>query len=408
MEIPFLIMSFITEFQVVFCSIVLILGFVGNSLVIITFCSKGAKLKAYKALMISLAIADLLGTFCIPLLTILTLKSVDISFLSNFGCQLISWLSTTSLTVSVFSLIAISVHRFMIVFWPLSKRLKPWTIGIIALVSWIMASFVGMIFFFRVKYFPKHNSCRILYKSDSEDIAHTVSMFLIQMVFPVIIMSIMYGIILYRLKAPLAREVSVHSDAIRQGRNRKNTKLFLTVVIVFYVLTLPYNIFYMWYSINRKTIPQENALTIQHIYHLLILILLSNSCVNPLIYARLHASFRRNSFRILCPCLVNQIPSACRWVSCVRDSASSTATPVSSLGAGSPCQSPEPILRSSDQDQSSTPVAENKIDDADFRPFPCDSNGSAMSRGNNNNSTATNSVSVSYLKGEQTVEFQKL
>ena len=378
-------MSFIVEFQVIFCAIVIILGFVGNLLVIITFSSKGARLKTYEVLMINLAVADLLGTLCIPLLTILTLKSVDLSFLGDFGCQFIHWLATTSLTVSAFSLVAISVHRFMIVIWPLRKQARPLEFGIIALLSWIIGSSVGMIYFFRVSYYRQHNMCRVAYKDDREDIAHTVGLFLIQMVFPIIIMSAMYGIILYRLKSPATRKLSVRSNEIRQKRNRKSTKLFLTVIIVFYVLTLPYNIFYMWYTMNWKTIRPEDAKDILHTYHILVLILLLNSCVNPLIYARLHESFRRNTVRILCPCLEKRFPKSFPWKSRLRRSTSATTT-ISSPGTPSPCHSPEPITRTPNQGQF------------------CDS---VMSHYNKGNCPTLNSVQVSYSKDDQTVKFHE-
>ena len=414
-------MSFIVELQIIFCLIVLVLGFFGNLLVIITFCSKGARLKVCEVLMISLAFADLLGTCCLPLLTILTLKS-DVSFLGDIGCQLIQWLGTTSITASAFLLVAISIDRLMIVFWPLRKRPRPWKVGIIAFVIWIMASFVGIIYFLRVKYWSQYNMCSVTYKDDREDIIHNVSLFLIQMAFPVIIMSALYGNILCRLKSPTVRRLSAHESflAIRQRRNRKSTKLFLTVVIVFYVLTLPYNIFFLWYTINHRTIPKENLQTIIHVYHILVLILLSNSCVNPLIYARLHKSFRRNTLRVLCPCLVKQFPklwggsfsrtlsTSFRWRSRGSSYRRSTSTGVmmSPAGTPSPCHSPDPLFPTFNEDPFSTPVTEHNGDSTGngFNRLRFDSTGSAVSLGNNGYSPGTVVARVSYLKDDETVD----
>ena len=389
-------MSFIVEFQVIFCSVILILGFVGNLLVIITFGSKGARLKTYEVLMINLATADLLGTFCFPLLTILTLKSVDISFLGNFGCQLVFWLSTTSLTVSVFSLVAISIDRFVIVIWPLRKPTRLWKVGIVSILSWTMASFVGVINFLRVKYFSEYKVCGIKYNDVNEEIAYTVSLFLIQMIFPVIIMSTMYGFILLRLKSTTTRQLSVRSNTIREKRNQKLTKLFMAIIIVFYVLTLPYNIFFMWYTIKGKIITTENP-KIQHVYQILALILLSNSCVNPLIYARLHESFRRNTVRILFPCLVKRLTT---WrLSLKRGKSTSTTT--TTPGSPSPYHSPKLILRSPSQAQSSIPVTEDKGDSKNLDPLPCGAIRSVMPREKNGYSPATSRVH--FLKDDQTV-----
>ena len=282
--------------------------------------------------MISLAVSDLLGTFSIPLLFILSVKSVDISDLGNLGCQFISWFGTTSLTVSSLSLVAISVDRLMIVIWPYRHRPRPWKVGIIVFFIWITASFLGLIYFFRAHYSPQWKTCRVKYKDNKEDIIHTISLFLVQMLLPFLIMSVMYGIILHRLRSHSVRRLSVHSGffAVRQERNRRSTKLFLTVVIVFFVLTLPFSIFYIWYTMNREKLSPENT-TIQHVYLVLTLLWLSNSCVNPLIYARLHKSFRQNTLVILCPCFVKRFPS-------LRDRSDSTISS-SSLRWSSGCHS---------------------------------------------------------------------
>ena len=381
-------MSFMEEFQFVFCLTVLVLGFFGNLLVIITFSSKGARMKTYEILVISLAIGDFLGTFCFPLVTILHLKS-DVSFLGDFGCQFINWLGTTSVTGSAFSLVAISIDRLMLVIRPHQNRPRPWKVSSMAFLIWIIASFPGIIYFFRIHYWPEHNMCRTTYKNEREDIAHTVSLFLIQMVFPIITMSVVYGAILYRLKSMAIRRLSTRSNSfeIRQKKNRKLTKLFLTLVIVFFVLTLPYNIFYIWYTLKGQTIQRNNSLTIKHVYHVLLLILLSNSCANPLIYAKLHKSFRRKILRIIFPCLMKPLPEQFdhsprkTWLrsSSNRKSSTSSATKMSSAGPSSPCRSHGPFLPFDSEDHFSATASVDNCESANMlEPLPCDLAGSSM------------------------------
>ena len=434
-------MSFLLEFQFIFCLVILFGGFFGNLLVIITFCSRGARLKVCEILMISLAIGDLLGTLSIPLLTILTLKT-DVSVLGHFGCQFINWLNVTSLTASAFSLVAICIDRFIIVIWPLRNRPRPWKVIIVAILIWIAASTLGIIYFLRVSYSFENKRCAISYIDDTEDLIHTVSLFLIQMMFPIIIMSALYGIILCRLKSSSVRKLSVHSSffKVRQKRNRKSTKLFLTVVIIFYVVTLPYNIFYLWYTMNWRRIPAKDTLTIQYIFHILLLILLSNSCVNPLIYARLHKSFRRNTLRVLCPCLLKRFPkflghsfnrtlsssSSSRWRS--RSSyrgSTSTTTTMSPSATPSPRHSPEPLFPPpAYKELYSIPDAENKGDSTyalhplgsavsveddgnpgnAFDPLRHDDTELVTSPDDNEYYAATNLAGVSYLTAEETAE----
>ena len=374
-------MAFIEEFQFIFCLIILILGFFGNLLVIIIFSRKGAKLKAHEVLVISLAIGDLLGTFCLPVLTILQLKA-DMSVLGDFGCQFIYWLSTTSLTGSAFSLVAISIDRLGLVIWPHQRRPRPWKISLIALLIWTMASSPGIIYFLRVYYSPQpYNRCSVDFKDNREDIAHTISLFLIQMIAPMAVMSVVYGIILYRLKMMVVRRLSTVSNsfAVRQKKNRKLTGLFLAVVTMFFVLTLPYNIFYLWYTMNWQTIQKDYKYhqKIGHVYHILLLIMLLNSCVNPLIYAKLHKSFRRITLRILCPCLKNQFLKPCNQFSrstwCKSRSVCKSITSITS-DTISGCHSRGSFLASANQDPFFTRDAQNKGDNEDvIHPLRMDS-----------------------------------
>ena len=427
-------MSVIEQFGFIFCLIVLIFGFFGNVLVIVTFSGKDTKLNTCEVFMISLAVSDLFGTFCIPLLTMLHYKSVEISFLGNFGCQFLYWLSTTSLTVSAFSLVTISIDRFMIVIWPYREQPKTWKVVLTTFLVWMAASFLGLIYFFRVRYSSESNMCRVIYKDNMEDTIHTLSMFIIQVVLPIIIMSVMYGIMLRRLWSQRIRKLSADRTflAIREKRNKKSTKLLLTVVIVFFVLTLPFHIFYMWYTFYYQTIRPENENAIKNIYHILVLILLSNSCVNPLIYARLHKSFRRNTLRFLCPCLVKRFPSLCdasfsitssgssRWLS-VHHRRFSTSSAASSCPRNRSNTLPSLYqttenLRSSCrrntvasvyQDRFSCQLQppENMSDDAtSLCPLGNNSTGQAMLHQSNEHYSGTKSVNVFYFKNEKTAD----
>ena len=44
------------------------------------------------------------------------------------GCKVISFLSITSLTVSAFTLVVISIDRYVIVKWPLHERHSVWKV----------------------------------------------------------------------------------------------------------------------------------------------------------------------------------------------------------------------------------------------------------------------------------------
>ena len=52
-----------------------------------------------------------------------------------------------------------------------------------------------------------------------------------------------------------------------------------------------------------KAIPHDNISKLFLIYTLLQMILMFNSCVNPVIYSNLHTSFRRSTLKLFCSCV---------------------------------------------------------------------------------------------------------
>ena len=300
------------DFKLAFCLMVLILGVTGNFVVIIIFGRRLKQLKVYEILLMNLAIADFIGTLCLPLQILLHLESVNLSVLGNSGCMIITWLAMTSLTVSAFTLVAIAVDRLMIVTRPLRAVVRGWKVAVTIASLWLSSSTLGIVSFLRVKYDWSVNNCRIKYANQNEDHAHTLLLFIFQVALPLCILTAIYSVILRKLKPgeKLVRNLSANYEQMMKVRNKKNKKavrLFLTIVIMFYILVLPFHIFYLYFTFHIHYKGRKFTKALQDMYHVLLLLYLSNSCVNPIIYSRLHKSCRNGFIRLICMCCQKQI-----------------------------------------------------------------------------------------------------
>nr|AWO67321.1 GPCR15 [Clytia hemisphaerica] len=299
-------------FVEVICILVFFLGIVGNSLVLIVFGYRWKKLKLFEIFMMNLAFADLIGTIVIPLKMLLELMELSFISIGHTGCKIISFLPMTTITVSSLTLLIISLDRYIIVRWPLRKPIEGWQIALTLFLTWTFAAGLSFIYLLGDRimlydnpkdHLPDIHFCRN-FMPLHENATHIVVAFFIQLVIPLLAMSVLYSLIAVELRRVATCHLFSQNErevGIRLKRNRKATFLFVTIVAAFYIFVLPSNIFFLMYIL--KAIPHDNMPKLFLIYTLLQMILMFNSCVNPVIYSNLHTSFRRSTLKLFCSCI---------------------------------------------------------------------------------------------------------
>ena len=137
------------------------------------------------------------------------------------------------------------------------------------------------------------------YMTPRENIAHTVVVFVAQLLIPIFAMSVLYTLIAYELRRVAKCQLFLHQNErdvqLRDKRNRKAIRLFVTLVMAFYMFVLPSNIFILTYVFGGV---QTVTRSIYLLFTFLQMVLMLNSCVNPIIYSNLHTSFRRSTLRL--------------------------------------------------------------------------------------------------------------
>lgn len=316
------------EFRIfveIICVLVFLLGLVGNSLVIFVFSTRWTKLKNCEMFMLSLAVADLVGTIIMPVKMFLDLIGHDFYMIGDVGCKIISSLSVTTITVSSLTLLVISIDRYIIVKWPLRKTPERWKTAMLVLATWLISFALSFIFFLdgRIRLWDNPEDdissfvCRN-FMSRKEEKTYIILMVVVQIVIPLTVMTILYVLITILLRQTAKSDLFRHQERemrARLRRNRKATILFVTLVTTYYVFVLPSNIFILLYTFGETgSLDYKQLLTTYTLMHM---VLMLNSCVNPIIYSNLHTSFRRSTLKLLCSCVFTKFKTY-QWGDNVR------------------------------------------------------------------------------------------
>ena len=286
---------FLLSFLQVYCSLVIITGVLGNICVLIVFIAKWNRLRTYELFFVSLAIADIIGTMVYPLYKILELRETRFQ---DAGCKTVFYLNHVSITVSSLTLTAVSIDRYIAVRW------IHWSLGIrkvlckvMLALSWLIGGGFCLVYLFGKAMESYRGNCRMNKTQVVEIVWTTYVSYSLQNFIPIVVMIFLYSLIIYELykTSESCKQYLTSAEFMkRRSKNRKTTKLLIVVVVVFFVCVTPKSLFYMFY-INRmfgmsSDIPSSKLVIIDATFTIL---KMSNSCANPIIYSRLHASFRK-------------------------------------------------------------------------------------------------------------------
>ncbi|KAM5136604.1 galanin receptor type 1 [Callospermophilus lateralis] len=272
-------------------SLIFALGVLGNSLVITVLArSKPGKPRSTTNLFIlNLSIADLAYLlFCIPFQA--TVYVLPTWVLGAFICKFIHYFFTVSMLVSIFTLAAMSVDRYVaIVHSRRSSSLRVSRnallgVGFIWTLSIAMASPVA----YHQGLFHGDDGnqtfCWEEWTNKSHKKAYVVCTFVFGYLLPLLLICFCYAKVLTHLHKKL-KNMSKKSETSK----KKTAQTVLVVVVVFGISWLPHHVIHLWAEFG--VFPLTPASFFFRITaHCLAY---SNSSVNPIIYAFLSENFRK-------------------------------------------------------------------------------------------------------------------
>ncbi|KAH3839364.1 cholecystokinin receptor type A-like [Dreissena polymorpha] len=328
-------------------ALIFIFAVAGNMLMIIILIQNKMMRTVTNVFLLNLAVSDLLlAIFCMPF-TIIPIMLRNFVF-GEVMCISIRYLQGVSVTVSCFTLVAISLERYFAICQPLHSRswqtLKHSYKTI--LVCWVAAFCVciPIAVFTKHKQTPSGNyTCREKWDNPTLHKAYTLFLDFVLLLAPTLIMSISYGRICYTLwsgmkmdkkvveeqngngaiyhkssictskdgfgrsitpsemveltnKRKRSTKISFNARGIRQSNSEKSRvskkrviKMLFAVVLEYFICWTPLFVVQTW-----MTMDQDHA--VQHISNLthttIFLLCYVSSCCNPITYCFINKNFR--------------------------------------------------------------------------------------------------------------------
>ncbi|NWI50940.1 ACKR4 protein, partial [Calyptomena viridis] len=281
--------NFSKLFLPVFYALAFTVGVAGNSLVvaIYAYCKK-PKTKTDVYIM-HLAIADLLLLFTLPFWAANAVQGWE---LGNSMCKLTSSLYTMNFSSSMLFLACISVDRYRATSG--SHRRIGKHCSVTCICVWLSAIFLSIpeLIFNQVKKHNDRNECLPVFPMNIETLLKSTIQILeiiLEFLLPFLVMLFCY---------------SATARAIFRSANVKKSRPFtvlLAVVATFIITQLPYNIVKFWRAIDiiyMLITDCNTSKTIDVALQVTKSIALFHSCLNPLLYAFLGASFKMYIMKI--------------------------------------------------------------------------------------------------------------
>ena len=275
---------------------------IGNTLVIYIVCTVNHMRSSTNTLIANMAIADLL--MAIDVLYILKWFYVYNTWFGTFMgtvlCKFFHSAQVGSLAASVFSLVAISLDRSFAILFPMKTIMTRNVVRFSIAIIWLCALALSIPLMVASKNVQLEGTeimiCKEIWEPMSRS-TYSLVLFVTGYVVPLVIIAIVYclaGLRLWSRKLPGHRNKVAEKKA--QATSRRATAMLITVVIVFVLSWLPFQVFEMIHQYNPplfETIPIE-------IYVLLPWFGYANSAINPIIYVIFSENYRQEFYRILC------------------------------------------------------------------------------------------------------------
>ncbi|XP_050293424.1 RYamide receptor [Anthonomus grandis grandis] len=288
-------------------AIIFVVSLVGNLCVCYIVMQSPRMRTVTNYFILNLAIGDILiSLLCVPF-TSVTIMLQYWPF-GAFMCPLVNYVSTLSVFVSAYTLVAISIDKWLLIIYPLKPRIsKRFATGIIAAV-WVFAGITVLptgIFARMIQppvkdEFDAYQRCdKYLCQEDFTEVGevygvtYTTVLMIFQYIIPLIVLIFTYtsiAAIIWCRRIP--GEAENNRDRRMARSKRKMIKMMITVVLVFTMSWLPYNLFMLFHTSIDVTFQP-------YLYVFVHVLAMSHACYNPIIYFYMNTRFREGLCLIL-------------------------------------------------------------------------------------------------------------
>ncbi|KAL0132796.1 hypothetical protein PUN28_000484 [Cardiocondyla obscurior] len=228
-------------------------------------------------------------------------------------CKISQFIAVLTICASVFTLMAISIDRYMAIVNPLKPRMGKKATLCVAIIIWIIGAILSLpMLLFYTTYTQNfmNGEVRVVCYSawpNTDDNGLSYGEYLYNVIFMVLTYFLPIGSMTFtyaRVGLELWGSQSIGEATARQLENirskRRVVKMMIVVVVIFAVCWLP---FHMYFIVTSYLPEITNEPYIQEVFLGIYWLAMSNSMYNPIIYCWMNTRFRRGfaQFFFWCP-----------------------------------------------------------------------------------------------------------
>ncbi|XP_065157350.1 tachykinin-like peptides receptor 99D isoform X2 [Atheta coriaria] len=277
----------------------------GNLIVIWIVLAHKRMRTVFNYFLLNLSIADTMVSTLNVTFNFVYMLNADWPF-GKLYCKITQFIAALSICASVFSLMAISIDRYMAIMTPLRPRMGRIVTLSLAIATWVLGAIISSpnLYVYTTFALPERIICYSEWPDgltgvSKLDYMYNVAFLFITYVVPILAMTYTYT----RIGLELWGSQGIGECTQRQMDNikskRRVVKMMVVVVIIFAVCWLP---FHLYFIIIAHFPEISNSSYIQELYLAIYWLAMSNSMYNPIIYCWMNARFRRG-FKQFFSCL---------------------------------------------------------------------------------------------------------
>ncbi|XP_030605091.1 C-C chemokine receptor type 2-like [Archocentrus centrarchus] len=285
-----------TEFNKVFLttlySLVFILGFIGNGLVVCVLAKHRNQSNLTDICLFNLALSDLLFVFTLPFYT--HYVSVGRWIFGGFMCRLISGSHQTGFFSSIFFMVVMTLDHYMIIVHAhrVARYRTMRAAIILTVLIWMLSLFVSLPdFIFTEETEDSHGfECDYPQNSTVWERYDLFTTNVLGLVIPLLVMVGCYSRIIPTLLT------------MRTTKKHRIVKLIICIVVVFFLLWVPYNISLFLNFLQERDIIPNNSSWYKNVRMSVTVtesFAYTHCCLNPIIYAFVGQKFMRRALQLL-------------------------------------------------------------------------------------------------------------
>ncbi|XP_060825070.1 neuropeptide SIFamide receptor-like [Bombus pascuorum] len=286
--------------------LVFVVGLIGNSFVIAVVYRSPRMRTVTNFFIVNLAVADVLViVFCLPA-TLMSNIFVP-WFLGWFMCKAVAYIQGVSVAASVYSLVAVSLDRFLAIWWPLKCQITKRRARMMIVVIWFIAlttTSPWLLFFDLVSIYDDDPDLRLCLEvwphPEDGTLFFLIGNLTLCYVLPTILISLCYILIwikVWRRHIPSDTK-DAQMERIQQKSKVKVVKMLVVVVILFVLSWLPLYVIFTVIKLGGDVAEREDEI-LPIATPIAQWLGASNSCINPILYAFFNKKYRRGFIAIL-------------------------------------------------------------------------------------------------------------